>query len=120
MQYRNDDAPNRGRGFGRGRGAGRGFTRAHRKSDGTSRGAGHQMSFCKTEINRKSDDGIGSIYQNKVDSSLNSDSKDKESVCYFLKSRLPTAHNSTGNCTSMLTQGLPGKFILVRIGRERY
>ena len=26
MQFRNDDAPNRGRGFGRGRGAGRGFT----------------------------------------------------------------------------------------------
>ena len=42
-QYRNDDAPNRGRGFGR----------------GISSGAGHQMSFCKTEINRESDDGIG-------------------------------------------------------------
>ena len=49
MQYRNDDAPNRGRGFGRGRGAGRGFTHGRGKSDGTSRGAGHQMSFCKTE-----------------------------------------------------------------------
>ena len=94
MQYRNDDAPNRGRGFGRGRGAGRGFTRGRGKSDGTSRGAGHQMSFCKTEINRESDDGIGSIYQNKVDSSLNSDSKDKESVCYFLKSILPTAQGT--------------------------
>ena len=94
MQYRNDDAPNRGRGFGRGRGAGRGFTRGRGKSDGTSRGAGHQMSFCKTEINRESKDGIGSIYQNKVDSSLNSDSKDKEGVCYFLKSRLPTAQGT--------------------------
>ena len=94
MQYRNDDAPNRGRGFGRGRGAGRGFTRGCGKSDGTSRGAGHKMSFCKTEINRESDDGIGSIYQNKVDSSLNSDSKDKEGVCYFLKSRLPTAQGT--------------------------
>ena len=52
------------------------------------------MSFCKTEINRESDDGIGSIYQNKVDSSLNSDSKDKEGVCYFLKSRLPTAQGT--------------------------
>ena len=29
------------------------------------------MSFCKTEVNKESDDGIGSIYQNKVDSSLN-------------------------------------------------
>ena len=94
MQYRNDDAPNRGRGFGRGRGAGRGFTRVRGKSDGTSRGAGHQMSFCKTEINRESDDGIGSIYQNKVDSSLNSNSNDKEGVCYFLKSRLPTAQGT--------------------------
>ena len=94
MQYRNDDAPNRGRGFGRGRGAGRGFTRGRGKSEGTSRGAGHQMSFCKTEINRESDDGIASIYQNKVDSSLNSDSKDKEGVCYFLKSRLPTAQGT--------------------------
>ena len=63
-------------------------------SDGTSRGAGHQMSFSKTEINRESDDGIGSIYQNKVDRSLNSDSKDKEGVCYFLKSRLPTAQGT--------------------------
>ena len=94
MQDRNDDAPNRGRGFGRGCGAGRGFTRSRVKSDGTSRGAGHQMSFCKTEINRESDDWIGSIYQNKVDSSLNSDSNDKEGVCYFLKSRLPTAQGT--------------------------
>ena len=52
------------------------------------------MSFCKTEINRESDDGIGSIYQNKVDTSLNSDSNDKEGVCYFLKSRLPTAQGT--------------------------
>ena len=35
MQYRNDDAPNRGRGFGRGRGAGRGFTRSHLVVPGT-------------------------------------------------------------------------------------
>ena len=41
MQYRNDDAPNRGRGFGRVRGVGRGFTHGRGKSDGTSRGAGH-------------------------------------------------------------------------------
>ena len=82
MQYRYDDAPNRGRGFGRGHGAGRGFTR------------GRQMSFCKTEINRASDDGIGSIYQNKVDSSLNSDRIDKEGVCFFLKSRFPTAQGT--------------------------
>ena len=94
MQYRNDDAPNRGRKFGRERGAGRGFTCGCGKSDGTSCGTGHQMSFCKMEINRESDDGIGSTFQNKVDSSLNLDSKDKEGVCYFLKSRLPTAQGT--------------------------
>ena len=94
-------APNRGRGFRRGRGAGRGFTRGCGKSDATSRGAGHQMSFCKKEINRESDEGIGSIYQNKVDSSLISDSKDKEGVCYFLKSRLPTAQG-TVNCKKVI------------------
>ena len=91
MQYRNDDAPNRGRGFNRGRGAGRGFIRGRGKSDGISRGDGHQVSFCKTEVHSESDDRIGSIYQNRVDSSLNSD---KEGVCYFLKSRLPTAQGT--------------------------
>ena len=52
------------------------------------------MSFCKTEVNKKSHDGIESIYQNKVDTSLNSDSKVKEGVCCFLKSRLPTAEGT--------------------------
>ena len=28
------------------------------------------MSFCKTEVIRESDDGIESIYQSKIDSSL--------------------------------------------------
>ena len=41
------------------------------------------MSFCQTEVNRESDDEIESIYQSKIDSSLNSDSKIKEGVCYF-------------------------------------
>ena len=49
------------------------------------------MSFCKTEVSKESQDGIESIYQSKIDRSLNSDSKIKEGVCYFLKSRLPTA-----------------------------
>ena len=52
------------------------------------------MSFCKTEVNRVSDVGIESIYQRKIDSSLNSDSEVKEGVCYFLKSRLPTAEGT--------------------------
>ena len=44
------------------------------------------MSFCKTEVNRESQDGIESIYQSKTDSSLNSDSKINEGISYFLKS----------------------------------
>ena len=82
----------RGRGYTRGRG--RGYFRGRGKTDGALRGGGHQMSFCKTEINRETDDGIESIYQSKIDSSLNSDSKVKEGVCYFLKSRLPTAEGT--------------------------
>ena len=75
---------NRGRGFFRGRG----------RTDGAPRGGGHQMSFCKTEVSKESHDGFESIYQSKIDSSLNSDSKVKEGVCYFLKSRLPTAEGT--------------------------
>ena len=82
----------RGRGYTRGRG--RGYFRGRGKTDGAPRGGGHQMSFCKTEVNRDTDDGIESIYQSKIDSSLNSDSKVKEGVCYFLKSRLPTAEGT--------------------------
>ena len=78
----------RGPGYTRGRG--RGFFRGRGKTDGALRGGGHQMSFCKTEDSKESDDGIESIYQSKIDSSLNSDRKIKEGVCYFLKSRLPT------------------------------
>ena len=82
----------RSRGYTRGRG--RGFFRGRGKTDGAPRGGVHQMSFCKTEVNRESDDGIESIYQSKIDSSLNSDSKVKEGVCYFLKSWLPTAEGT--------------------------
>ena len=79
------------------RGCGRGFFRGRGKTDGAPRGGGHQMSFCKTKVNRESDDGIESIYQSKIDSSLNSDSKVKEGVCYFLKSRLPTAEGTVNS-----------------------
>ena len=82
----------RGRGYTRGRG--RVIFRGRGKTDGAPRGGGHQMSICKTEFNRESDDGIESIYQIKIDSSLNSDSKIKEGVCYFLKSRLHTAEGT--------------------------
>ena len=85
----------RGRGYTRGRG--RGYFRGRGKTDGAPRGGGHQMSFCKTEVSRESDDGIESIYQSKTDSSLNSDSNVKEGVCYFLKSRLPTAEGTVSS-----------------------
>ena len=52
------------------------------------------MSLCKTEVSKESQDRIESIYQSKIDSSLNSDSKVKEGTCYFLKSRLPTAEST--------------------------
>ena len=55
------------------------------------------MCFCKTEVSRESDDGIESIYQSKIDSSLNSDGNVKEGVCYFLKSRLPTAEGTVNS-----------------------
>ena len=85
----------RGRGYTRGRG--RVFFRGRGKTDGAPRGGRHQMSFCKTEFSKESQDGIESIYQNKIDSSLNSDSKVKEGVCYFLKSRLPTAEGTVNS-----------------------
>ena len=83
----------RGRGYTRGGG----FFRGRGKTDSAARGGGHQMSCCKTEVNRESDDGIESIYQSKIDNSLNSDSKVKEGVCYFLKSRLPTAEGTVNS-----------------------
>ena len=93
MQIKSEEIESsRDRGYTRGRG--RGFFRSRGKTDDAPRGGGHQMSFCKTEVKRKSDDGIESIYQSKIDSSLNSDSKAKEGVCYFLKSRLPTTEGT--------------------------
>ena len=50
------------RGCGYTRGRGKVFFRGRRKADGAPRGAGHQMSFCKTEVNKESHDGIESIY----------------------------------------------------------
>ena len=76
----------RGRGYTRGRG--RGYFRGRGKTDGVPRGSGHQMSFCKTEVNRESDDGIESIYQSKIDSSLNSDTKIYSRDCLRLRVRL--------------------------------
>ena len=72
------------------------------------------MRFCKTEINRKADE-IKGIYQSKSESPLIADKGDEEGVCYFLKSRLPTALRDTG-CTGCVVRRslvssdqLPGK-----------
>ena len=54
-------------------------------------GGGHQFNFCKVKGPRVSSDGIEALYQSKVDISSHSDANGKERVCYFLKSRLPTA-----------------------------
>ena len=49
------------------------------------------MNFCKRQIEERSENGIENICQSKGDNSINCVTKDKEGVCYFLKSRLPTA-----------------------------
>ena len=50
--------------------------------------------FVSWKFIKKLDDGIESIDQSKIDSSLNFDSKGKESVCYFFKSSFPTAQDT--------------------------
>ena len=51
------------------------------------------MRFCTTEISRQSDE-IESIHQSKSESPLIADKGDEEGVCYFLRSRLLTAHGT--------------------------
>ena len=75
----------RGRGVGRGRGRGR--------ADRQNTTETHQVSFCKVQPSEKENFSIGGmpeqvVQKNQVDS-IGTDSK--PSVCYFLKSRLPTA-----------------------------
>ena len=53
----------------------------------------YQLRFCKTEVSRKSDE-IESIYQSKSESPFIADKGDEEGVCYFLRSRLPTAQGT--------------------------
>ena len=49
------------------------------------------MSFCKLGLNKQSENDIESVNQSKVESPLNSECIDKEGVCFFLRSKLPTA-----------------------------
>ena len=95
MQIKGDNAFHRGRGSNRSRGFGRGNNRGYgrgvsNKSENASRG-GHQFNFCKVKGQKVSSGGIEALYQSKVDISSHSDANGKEGVCYFLKSRLPTA-----------------------------
>ena len=91
-QARSDNFQNKGRGnsFGRGRN----FPRGRGRGGNPPRGGGHQVNFCKTQIEERSENRIENIYQSKGDNSINSVTKDKEGVCYFLKSRLPTARGT--------------------------
>ena len=88
-----------------------GFSRGCIRADGASRG-GHRISFCNLKGNKESDDGFESIYQDKIVISLNSDSKDMEGVCYFLKTRLPTAQGMV-NRTKWLYYEIPVAQVLV-------
>ena len=81
-QARSDSFQNKGRGnsFGRGRN----FPRGRGRGGNPPRGGGHQVNFCKTQIEERSENGIENIYQSKGDNSINSVTKDKEGVCTFL------------------------------------
>ena len=89
MQSESDNMPSKGNSSSRGRGIFRGRGRGHDTRH-------HQLRFCKTEINRRSD-VIESIYQSKSKSPLIADNGDEENMfflCYFLRSRLPTAQGT--------------------------
>ena len=91
-QARSDSFQNKGRG--NSFGGGRNFPRGRGRGGNPPRGGGHQVNFCKTQIEERSESGIENICQSKGDNSINSMTKDKEGVCYFLKSRLPTARGT--------------------------
>ena len=80
MQSKSDNLPSKGNSSSRGRGNFRGRGRGNDNHN-------YQLRFCKTEINRKSDE-IESIYQSKSGSPLIADKGDEEGVCYFLYARL--------------------------------
>ena len=77
MQSKSDNMPSKGNSSSRGRGDFRGRGRGNDNRN-------HQLRFCKTEINRKSDE-IESIYQSKSESPLIADKGDEEGGCYFFK-----------------------------------
>ena len=81
------------------------------------------MNFCKTLIEERLESGIENICQSKGDNSINSMTKDKEGVCYFLKSRLPRARGTVNGkeVIAMRDTGLQGVlFIAVWFLRISY
>ena len=88
-QARSDSFQNKGRG--NSYGPGRNFPHGQGRGGNPPRGGGRQVNFCKTQIEERSENGIENICQSKGDNAINSVTKDKEGVCYFFKSRLPTA-----------------------------
>ena len=91
-QARSDYYQNKGRGSSNGRG--RIFPGGRGRAGNPPRGGRHQVNFCKAQIEGRSENEIENIYQSKGDNSINSEMKDKEEVCYFLKSRLPTVRSA--------------------------
>ena len=75
---------------------------------------GHQFIVCKVKGQKGSSNGVTSIYQGKVDASLHSDVKDKEGVCYFLKSRLPTAPGTADGQTVVVLKDTGCTGVVVR------
>ena len=86
MQNKSDNMPSKDNSSSRGNSNFRGRERGNDNRN-------HQLRFCKTEINRKSNE-IEGIYQSKTESLLITDKGGEEGVCYFLKSRLPTAQGT--------------------------
>ena len=86
MQSKGDNMLNKGHSTSRGRGNFRGLGRGNDNRH-------HQLSFCKTGINRKSDN-IESVHQSESESPLIADKGDEDGVCYVLRSRLATAQGT--------------------------
>ena len=82
MQVKSDNYQDKGRGDSHSRG--RGSFHGRGRENNPSRG-GHQLSFCEMQTNKKVNDAVESIYQS---------GQSKDGVCYFLKSRLPTAQGT--------------------------
>ena len=86
------------------------------------------MSFCKLGLYKQSENDIESVNQSKVENPLNSKCIDKEGVCYFLRSKLPTAvvrltvEKSTFSVIPDVRRSLSGNLISDNCltGREAY